>query len=86
VPETRGIKIKEIFMIKTKIVATIGPSSESEVMLEKLMKAGLNVARFNMSHGSHPEHLAKYSFCFSSGYILNLYVYNILLIFYKNIH
>ena len=46
-------------MIKTKIVATIGPSSESEAMLEKLMKAGLNVARFNMSHGSHPEHLAK---------------------------
>ncbi len=46
-------------MIKTKIVATIGPSSESEEMLEKLMKAGLDVARFNMSHGSHPEHLVK---------------------------
>lgn len=46
-------------MRKTKIVATIGPSSESEEMLEKLIKAGLNVARFNMSHGSHEEHLAK---------------------------
>ena len=46
-------------MRKTKIVATIGPSSESEEMLEKLIKAGLNVARFNMSHGTHEEHLEK---------------------------
>ena len=46
-------------MRKTKIVATIGPSSESEEMLEKLVKAGLNVARFNMSHGTYDEHLAK---------------------------
>ena len=46
-------------MRKTKIVATIGPSSESEEMLAKLIKAGLNVARFNMSHGTHEEHLAK---------------------------
>ena len=46
-------------MRKTKIVATIGPSSESEEMLEKLIKAGINVARFNMSHGTHPEHLSK---------------------------
>ena len=46
-------------MRKTKIVATIGPSSESEEMLEKLINAGLNVARFNMSHGTYDEHLAK---------------------------
>lgn len=46
-------------MRKTKIVATIGPSSESEEMLEKLVKAGLNVARLNMSHGSHESHLEK---------------------------
>ena len=46
-------------MRKTKIVATIGPSSENEEMLEKLIKAGLNVARFNMSHGTHEEHLEK---------------------------
>ncbi len=46
-------------MRKTKIVATIGPSSESEEMLEKLIKAGVNVARFNMSHGTHEEHLKK---------------------------
>lgn len=46
-------------MRKTKIVATIGPSSDSEEMLEKLIKAGLNVARFNMSHGTHETHLEK---------------------------
>lgn len=46
-------------MRKTKIVATIGPSSDSEEMLEKLIKAGLNVARFNMSHGTHEDHLNK---------------------------
>ena len=46
-------------MRKTRIVATIGPSSESEEMLEKLIKAGMNVARFNMSHGTHEEHLNK---------------------------
>lgn len=46
-------------MKKTKIVCTIGPASESEDMLEKLMKAGMNVARLNFSHGSHDEHAAR---------------------------
>lgn len=44
---------------KTKIVCTIGPSSESEEKLEALMKAGMNVCRLNFSHGSHEEHLEK---------------------------
>lgn len=43
-------------MRKTKIVATLGPATESEEMIEKMLKAGMNVARFNFSHGSHEYH------------------------------
>ncbi len=43
-------------MRKTKIVCTIGPTSEKEEVLKDLVKAGLNVARLNFSHGSHEEH------------------------------
>lgn len=48
-----------MLMKKTKIVCTIGPASESEEMLQKLMTAGMNVARLNFSHGSHEEHAAR---------------------------
>src|SRR5262245_36404553 len=41
---------------KTKIVATIGPASESQEMLVRLIRAGLNVARLNFSHGSPSKH------------------------------
>ena len=41
---------------KTKIVATIGPASESPEMLERLIRAGLNIARLNLSHGDFPSH------------------------------
>ncbi len=47
-------------MRKTKIICTIGPASESEEKLKELMLAGMNVARFNFSHGSHEEHRRKF--------------------------
>ena len=46
-------------MRKTKIVCTIGPSSDSKEMIEKLIKAGMNVARLNFSHSDYKAHLAK---------------------------
>ncbi len=42
---------------RTKILATIGPASDSYEMIEKLMRAGVNVFRLNFSHGSHESHL-----------------------------
>ena len=43
-------------MRKTKIVSTLGPASSSEEVIEKMLRAGLNVARLNFSHGTHEEH------------------------------
>ena len=42
-------------MRKTKIICTLGPSTDKEGILEQLVKEGMNVARFNFSHGSHEE-------------------------------
>ena len=45
----------------TKIVATIGPSSQDEETIYKLLEAGVRVARLNFSHGKHSEHAAVYA-------------------------
>lgn len=42
---------------KTKIVCTMGPKCWGEEQLEQLLDAGMNIARFNFSHGSHEAHL-----------------------------
>jgi pyruvate kinase len=44
---------------KTKIVATIGPASESAEMLERLLRAGVNIARLNFSHGDFAGHAER---------------------------
>ena len=44
---------------RTKIVATLGPSTDKEGVLEALIKAGVNVVRLNFSHGTHDEHIAR---------------------------
>ena len=43
-------------MRKTKIVATLGPASSSPEMIEKLLIAGMDVARLNFSHGTAEDH------------------------------
>ena len=46
-------------MRKTKIVCTLGPATDREGVLREMMLAGMNVARFNFSHGTHPEHKVR---------------------------
>ena len=46
-------------MKRTKIVCTVGPSTDKPGTLEAMLKAGMNVARFNFSHGNHEGHAAR---------------------------
>ena len=45
-------------MRKTKIICTLGPASSDSATLEQLLRAGMDGARFNFSHGTHETHLA----------------------------
>jgi len=45
-----------IIVLKTKIICTLGPSCEDKDIIKQLIKAGMNIARINLSHGSHEEH------------------------------
>ena len=45
-------------MNRTKIVCAIGPASRAPELLDRLMQAGMNVARLNFSHGTLDEHAA----------------------------
>ena len=46
-------------MRRTKIICTLGPAVDSEDMIRTLIRTGMDAARFNFSHGSHPEHLER---------------------------
>lgn len=47
-------------MRKTKIVCTIGPATDDDDIMRRIMQAGMNVARFNFSHGDYETHQKRY--------------------------
>lgn len=46
-------------MKKTKIICTVGPSTDTPGVIEEMIRAGMDIARFNFSHGKHEEHLQR---------------------------
>ena len=50
------MKYSSSYQRRTKIVCTIGPATGSAVAIERLIKAGMNIARLNLSHGTHTTH------------------------------
>jgi pyruvate kinase len=55
-------KVKLLKYRRTKIVATLGPASDTRMMITQLIKAGVNVFRLNMSHNTHESHARNYQY------------------------
>lgn len=55
----KNYSVKELKPRKTKIICTMGPASENEETVKKMILAGMNVARFNMSHGDYADHARR---------------------------
>src|SRR5580692_6925255 len=50
-----------VLVRRAKIVCTIGPACDDQATLEQLVRAGMDVARLNFSHGSHEEHARRFA-------------------------
>ncbi|MDT8336291.1 MAG: pyruvate kinase [Candidatus Izemoplasmatales bacterium] len=59
---------------KTKIVCTIGPAIDSNVMIKKIINAGMNVGRLNFSHGNHEEHKNRIEMIREQAALLKRYI------------
>src|SRR5690349_3839665 len=61
-PNPRGhVILCPVAVRRAKIVCTLGPSCDEQSVLEQLIRAGMDVARLNFSHGSHEEHTRRYA-------------------------
>lgn len=58
-------------MKRTKIVCTVGPGTDKPGVLENMMRAGMNVARFNFSHGTHDEQLERIQMVRDAAMVVN---------------
>ena len=69
------IKRKEEFMTRrTKIICTLGPSTDNEAVMRALIEEGMNVARFNFSHGPHDEQMGRLNCAKNWENMLQLYL------------
>src|SRR5215207_6411693 len=59
---TLTLMFEKVSYNKTKIVATVGPASNSKEMLRALIKEGVDIFRLNFSHGKHEDHLKVINF------------------------
>ena len=66
-----GIAFIGGIMKRTKIVCTVGPGTDKFGILEDMMRAGMNVARFNFSHGSHEEQAERMQMVRDAAMIVN---------------